>query len=311
MKRVMTMRSANVLRTLALGASLSLFVACGGTSAAESPAATAQSASSKAPVAAGTHGPVKMMGDALGEVPLRPEQRTEIEKLAADSEARHASSKTAHQNLTMAIAAQVEKGSIDRAALKPQIDAATAAWESSRPADRAGLERLHAILDPQQRGLFVDALEAKMHSHMGHGDKAPADKAAGDKAAGEEHAEHHAHGGPMEEWTADLKLTEDQQTKIRTALMTAFSAEHAEHHGEHGEHHGMDHGKKMFEAFRGEKFSLDEVAPTADVRAKAGDMSDKFLKAAEAVLPILTPEQRTIAATKLRARAGDEELAPH
>lgn len=305
MKRVMTMRSANVLRTLALGASLSLFAACGGTSAAESPAATAQSASSKAPVAVGAHGPVKMMGDALGEVPLRPEQRTEIEKLAADSEARHASSKTAHQNLTMAIAAQVEKGSIDRAALKPQIDAATAAWESSRPADRAALERLHAILDPQQRGLFVDALEAKMHSHMGHADKAPADK-----AAGEEHADH-AHGGPMEEWTADLKLTDEQKTQIRTALMTAFAAEHGEHHGEHGEHHGMDHGKKMFEAFRGEKFSLDEVAPPADARARASEMSDKFLKAAEAVLPILTPEQRTLAAAKLRARAGEEELAPH
>ena len=290
MKRVITMRSANVLCALGLGASLSVLAACGGTSAAEAPAATAQSAASKAPVGVGTRGPVKVIGEALGEVPLRPEQRTEIEKLAADSEARHASSKAAHKDLTLAIAAQVEKGSIDRAALKPQFDAAAAAWEGSRPADRAALERLHAILDPQQRALFIDAVEAKMHPH----------------AAGASGGDEHPYRGHMEEWTTDLKLTDDQKTQIRAALMTAFGGAH---HGEH--HEGREHGRKVLEAFKGEKFSLDEVAPVADARAKVGDASDKFLKGVEVVLPILTAEQRAIAATKLRSHAAEtEENAP-
>jgi Spy/CpxP family protein refolding chaperone len=312
MKRVITMRSAHVLCALGLGASLSVLAACGGTSAAEAPAATAQSAASKAPVGVGTHGPVKVIGEALGEVPLRPEQRTEIEKLAADSEARHASSKAAHKDLTLAIAAQVEKGSIDRAALKPQFDAAAAAWEGSRPADRAALERLHAILDPQQRAVFIDAVEAKMHPH----------------AAGATGGDEHPYRGHMEEWTTDLKLTDDQKTQIRAALMTAFGGEHhgehgdterqAEHQADHpkeharGEHHeGREHGRKVLEAFKGEKFSLDEVAPAADARAKVGDAGDKFLKGVEVVLPILTAEQRAIAATKLRSHASEaEENAP-
>ncbi len=289
MKRVITRRSATILRALALGASLSVLAACGSTTSAEAPAATAQSAASKAPIGVGTHGPVKVVGEALGEVPLRPEQRSEIEKLAAASEARHASAKTAHRDLTLAIAAQVEKGSIDRASLKPQIDAATAAWESSRPADRAALEQLHAILDPQQRSVFILAIEAKMHPHAAGG------------------TDEHPYRGHMEEWTTDLKLTDEQKTQIRAALMTAFGGEH---HGEH--HEAKEHGRKALEAFKGENFSLDDVAPVADARAKVGDASDKFLKGVEVVLPILTPEQRAIAATKLRAHAAEtEENAPH
>src|SRR4051812_15480823 len=71
---------ALVLSALAVGG-------CGSGSAEGTPAATQQTATTRAPLAANAHGFVKIAGEALGEVPLRPEQRTELEKIAADSEA--------------------------------------------------------------------------------------------------------------------------------------------------------------------------------------------------------------------------------
>jgi hypothetical protein len=49
--------------------------------------------------------------------------------------------------------------------------------------------------------------------------------------------------------------------------------------------------------------------PPPDSRARANRMADGFLSIATQVLPLLTPEQRTLAAAKLRAhaQAGDEE----
>ena len=67
--------------------------------------------------------------------------------------------------------------------------------------------------------------------------------------------------------------------------------------------------QKMLEAFKGDSFSMDAVAPPEDVRAGAHEISGRMLEMVETVLPILTPEQRTLAAAKLRDRAArfDEE----
>src|SRR5947209_2008630 len=105
-------RVRNVMVATALAVGSFSIAACGG-SVAEQPQ-TAQSAATKAPVAQNAHGPVKMIGAALGEVALRPEQRTEIEKLASDAEARHATGSTARKDLMEALAAQVDAGKIDR-----------------------------------------------------------------------------------------------------------------------------------------------------------------------------------------------------
>lgn len=279
----------NRFRSVVLVASIPLFAlastACGG-SVSEQPVAS-QSSATKAPVAQGAHGPVKLVGEALGEVPLRPEQRTEIEKLAADAEARHQAGGTAHKDLMEAVALQIEAGKIDRAALQPKIDAAAAQWDKSRDADRAALERLHAILTPDQRAAFVDALEAKFQAKRAeHGDHA-------------DHARGHK-GGPMKEWATALKLTDDQQTQIKDAMKAKFQAMRAQHQGD--KHAGGDHdmGKKVLAAFKTDHFVMAEVAPKVDSAKIANKMSDRFIGMVEVVVPILTPEQRTLAAAKVR-----------
>jgi Spy/CpxP family protein refolding chaperone len=260
-------------------------VGCGGSTADTSPQ-TAQSAATLAPVGAQTHGPVKLVGDALGDVPLRPDQRTELEKLAADAETRHQSIAPAKKDLMEALATQIEAGKIDRAALQPKIDAAADAFARVRDDDRAALERMHAILDASQRAKFVDALQARFEAKRG---------------------EMKGRHGEMKQWAEDLKLTDAQKSQIKDAMRAQWKAGH-----EQGEGHPMtemkahkDHGQQVLEAFKADRFVMDEVAPKKDTRAMAAKMSGHFIQMAETVMPILTAEQRTLAAQKLRTHSVD------
>ena len=68
--------------SLVLASTLALSLAATACSGTAAPTAQSAAATTRAPVAQGTHGIVKLAGDALGDVDLRPEQRPEIEKLA-------------------------------------------------------------------------------------------------------------------------------------------------------------------------------------------------------------------------------------
>ncbi len=272
---------------------------CSGNATGE-PVVTAQSGATKAPVAQNAHGPVKLVGNALGEVALRPAQRTEIEKLATDTEARHQAGSGVRKDLMEAIALQVEAGKIDRAALQPKIDAVAAAWDASRGADRAAFERLHDILDSEQRAAFVTAFQAQMGEMKSH------HKGGGDHKAGG----HKGGFGGMQEWATDLKLTDAQKTQIHDAMKARFQAMHQSGDKTHGDKHagGRDFGKNVLEAFKGDKFVMDTVAPKQDAKAGANKMADKMVGMVEVVVPILTAEQRTIAAAKIRTRATNSTI---
>jgi len=230
---------------------------------------------------AGPGQPARGGDDALGDVPLTAAQRTQIEKLAADAEARHADARAAHKDLMLAVAAQVESGAIDRQALKPKLDALTAAMVKVQPADRASFEQLHALLSADQRTAFVDALTARIGEHK-------------EKL-------HGAH--PLKQWAEDLKLTDAQRTQIRDALHDRFRGMGHAQGGEMPwtvEHHDA----KVLTAFKQDRFVMDEVAPPKDLSDVASKLSEHVLGLAETVLPLLTPEQRTLAASKIREKVN-------
>jgi Spy/CpxP family protein refolding chaperone len=264
---------------------------CGGTGA--QPVATVESGATRAPIATSAHGLVRRAGQALGDVPLAPNQRASIEKLAADVDAHAADTRAARKALVLSVANQVEQGHIDRTVLQPQIDQLVAAKQKAQPAERAGLEELHGILSPDQRVAFVNALEAHFHE--------------GAEAEG-------AHPGQRgQRWAEELKLTDEQRSQIRSILHEEWQG----HHGAAGEGPGAggaaawrQHGERahaVLEAFKQDHFALDEVAPPRDIPAIANTMSAGILGTAERILPILTPEQRALAAAKLRARAARDE----
>jgi Spy/CpxP family protein refolding chaperone len=262
---------------------------CAGASHASSTAVTVPGGT-RAPVAPDAHGPVRLLADALGDVPLTPDQRTQIEQLAADAEARHAAARAAGKDLVFAIAVQVEGGSIDRAALQPKIAAVGSAIQAARPADRAALERLHAILSPDQRVAFADAVEARMHGAQGG-------------------AAHEKGGHPLRQWAADLKLSDEQRSRIRAILAETFEKMPRGERPRWGD--GRGRGAKVFEAFKQDRFVMDEAAPApADSDRRAAEMGGRFLDVAARILPVLTPEQRSIAARKLRERAEDPHAGP-
>ncbi len=288
-------RSFVVAVSLASVAALSVVaVGCGGS--VEQPQ-TQASAASKAPVAPQAHGVVRLIGDALGEVALRPDQRTELEKLAVVADQRHAAMAAGKKDLMLAVADQVEKGAIDRNALQPKIDRIVADLEKGRPDDSAALARVHAILDPEQRNAFADALESKFkgkhHGHKPHGEE---------KGEAGEPGKHGPMAGmhAMKQLAEDLKLTDEQKSQIKDALKSAH-----EGHSFREMRENMSQGKRALESFRSDKFDASAAAPPAEkLRERAATGTGRMIGVAEKVLPILTPEQRKLAAEKLRTMAN-------
>jgi hypothetical protein len=251
---------------------------CGATSP---PVSTAQSATTRAPVSSGAHGRIRLLCDALGDVPLTAVQRAEVEKLAADAAGRQAAARTARKELEVAVADQVEVGRLDRAGLSPKVDALAAALQRAQPADRAAFERLHSILGPDQRTAFANAVEAHAHE-MWH----PLLR--------------------MKEWADLLKLTDDQRAQIKAALKQRMEAARASDHA--GE--GGRRGAKALNAFKDEHFVFDQVAPAEDYARRTAGVSARFLDTAAQVLPLLTPPQRSVAAQKLRSHSDSLGLEP-
>ena len=291
--------------TVALG-SLAV-TACGGS--VEQPQ-TQASAVTKAPIAPQAHGVVKVFGDALGEVALRPDQRTELEKLAAAAEQRHLAMADDKKDLMLAVADQVEKGSIDRSALQPKIDRIMADLEKSRPDDTASLARVHAILDADQRNAFADALEAKFKGHGAWkhhgGDQAAPVGEQGAKGEVQDHAAGFAGRGGLMQLAADLKLSDDQKSQIKDVIKGARDGHSFREMREH-----MSEGKKVLESFRSDTFDANAAAPAPEkIRERAANGTSHALGVAEKILPILTPEQRKIAADKLRAMASSGAELP-
>lgn len=249
---------------------------------------TSASALTRAPVGSGTHGAVKLVGDALAEVALRPDQRTELEKLANDAELRHAALVAGRKELMGVVADGVEKGSLDHAAIRAKIDALVAEADKVRPADQAALARVHAILDPEQRGAFVDAIEAKIKDRR-HG---------------------HARGAHLKQLAQELGLTDAQRAQIRDIFKEAHAGAEMKHaRGEFGAK--MREGKKALESFRTPTFDPAAFPHDAErVHGLAAEGTPRMLGVAEKILPILTPEQRKLAADKLRARAESGDLGP-
>jgi Spy/CpxP family protein refolding chaperone len=278
------LKVSGVSVTLALAV---LATACGGSVASEAPAAAVDGVATKAPVATASHGHLKLAAEALGEVPLRADQRVQIEKLAVTAEAGQAAVRTARGALMSAIADQIATGQIDKTALQAKIDALGTAAASTQVVERAGLEQLHTILDASQRSLFVDTLRDKMQARFA------------------EHAGHKGgHFGGMKARWAELNLSADQEAQIKTIMHDEFSA----NRGERGEFRGgFERGQKTLDAFKGDAFVLDQVAPAMDVRAKSTEMAGRMIDIASKVLPILTQDQKNIAVQKLRARAAAAE----
>jgi Spy/CpxP family protein refolding chaperone len=266
-------------------------IGCSGAAASQPTASTQSTTAVHASVAPGAHGMVKLVAEALADVPLDEAQRTRVESLAASAEARHAESLVARKDLMLSLAAQVDAGRIDRAALEPKISDLAAANAKAQPADRAAFEQLHALLTPDQRAAFVNALEARLAERRG-----------------EPRAKH-----PLQQWAADLQLSDSQKAEIKAALHERFQGmAHHRSRDDAGPMGAGHRGAKVLAAFKQDHFVMDEVAPVREGSQLVPKMTDRILALAETALPVLTPAQRALAAQKIRQKAESlDELGSH
>jgi Spy/CpxP family protein refolding chaperone len=277
-------------------ASIVPLAACSGATGTSDPPQAAQNGTTTAALNVSVHGPAKRVADALAQVPLRADQRTTIEQMAKDAATRMEPARKARGDLMLAIADQVQKGAIDRAALQPKIDAVSAAHQAASPGNRAAFEKLHDLLTPDQRVAFVNAMQAEHHEHQGQGGEGMR--------------------GRMQKWAGDLGLSQDQQDQIKTKMQARWQAHFAgavtggDQTGAVQDGHVLAEGHKMheqykamLEAFKGDTFKMDQVAPVQDHREMANGFAGHMLGMLETALPVLTPEQRAIAANKVREHA--------
>jgi Spy/CpxP family protein refolding chaperone len=274
--------------------------------------ATAQEAATKAPLSVQVDGPLRTVVDAFAEVPLRPAQRTEIESLITASVARHKASSPGKE-VMLELASQIEKGTIDEAALKTKMDASKAAMDPVRIEDRKAVQRVHDLLDAGQRAALVDTLEAKRAERFGAPQGGGHDKAKDDG----EHKEHgfRHNGGPgmgmgmgfgmMKE----LNLTADQQSKIQEAMkadMQSWKSANAGKDHERPEHADRAQHENPLDAFKGDTFDAEKALSFGhhDGSAQGGHFGpERMIHMAKVIVPILTPEQRATAAKLIRERA--------
>ena len=289
------------LSRIALASALALSLAATACSGTASPTAQSAAATSRAPVGLGTHGVVKLAGDALGDVDLRPEQRGEVEKLAQTAEVRHAQLRNDLRGVMIDIADQIEKGTVDRAFLKPKIDLAIGKIDKVRPEDQVSLVKLHDILDDSQRVQFVDAF----------------------REHGKQRMEAHNRGGhPLMALADDLNLSAEQRDKIRDAVRDGMAdarsavpgestthgrGDEAPHAGGRGHHGGHVPGHAMLEAFKQPTFDPTTVGPQGSLADRAKGKEGLAFGVAEKILPLLSAEQRKTLADNIRARANTED----
>lgn len=225
------------------------------------------------------HGKRQIMMRALEDVDLRPEQKKEIGKLESDAEERRAPVKAAKREFVLALADQVEKGKIDRCEMAPKVKALSAKMADAKPGDREAFERLHQILDPEQRGEFVDAL----------------------KKHWEEHKKAHESGAMVDKLAETLDLSSAQKDRVKHIVAGLKEIRDADP----ARAERRERWSKILEAFKGDQFEMDEVAPMRDAAGKSAKKIDGALWAAEAVLPALTKEQRTLGAQKMRDHVNE------
>ena len=229
-----------------------------------------------------------LLGVALRDVKLRPDQRAQIEPIKKEATSKRAALRAAKRALLEATASQIEAARFDRVALKRPIDAVLLAWADDSRAERGALDKLHVVLEKEQREQLSNAIEAQL-GHDGHDGHDGRDGREGRDDAWE--------GGDVRRLGEDLKLDKEQRHQL-----SAWFKEQAK--GERESHsQAKERERRLLEAFKGDKYQSEQAYPAAAARARPQEEVDRFIAVAEQLHPVLTVEQRAIAATMLRDRA--------
>jgi Spy/CpxP family protein refolding chaperone len=270
-------------------------VGCGGSSANSPPPATSAKAADDDEMTAGLvehhrfhhHGGVTLIiAMSLDTLGVSPEQRAAVEKIRADLHSQMEPARSAEQKLVATLADGLAAGNLDATSVDSAVAQVTAAAATVHDASADALNELHSVLTPPERAALVDKVEA----HWAVWQKANAHEA--DPAKPE-----HDHLAML---AKELGLTQDQVDKIRAGLGERMKAVPRLDPQEIA-----THLRAFGDAFRSEKFDAKVLTTASGANSHlAGWGAARLAHFVEALSAVLTPDQRTKFAQRLREHAA-------
>jgi Spy/CpxP family protein refolding chaperone len=231
-----------------------------------------QKAATEERTAEEAHGIVSLIAAALSKIALSDEQRAAIEKLGPKVHEAEQKVAEARRSFREALAEQLAAGKVDAQTLQSKIDALVEAREEASPVLRKALEQLHGILEPNQRVELADTIEGWMKDLAESSRTFAADLGK------------------------DLNLSDEQKGRIRETMDEAKPQLEEE----------RTKAIAVFEAFKNEKFSMEDISPVAKVGEKTRVRAEAMVERAKALTSILTPEQRQKLVEKLATKAEEK-----
>jgi Spy/CpxP family protein refolding chaperone len=269
-----------------------------------------------------------MLLASVKSIALKPEQKTAADGIAADIEKLGDQHGESGKKLADDVADGVAAGKIDHAKTGADIRAIAKAVEATGVGVQDAVNRLHQMLDPEQRKKLAETMREKgkeMREHMaGEGDhehgmgpgapeahgKGPGGPGGpemhgpgGHEMHGGGHEGEHGMAGHMEKLADELGLLPEQREKIRTKLEGQMKAKEATMKAKMAA--SEKHMEAIGTAFQAEKFDAKKAGVGVQAPDMAKTMATERVTFVETVLAVLTPDQRAKFAAHLREHAGD------
>lgn len=275
------------------------------------------------------HPVVALFVASLDSLELTAEQKPTVEAIKADLAKHSEVAKEPREKLESDVAAGVSAGKLEQAKVDADIRAMSAAVTATLPAVQDDMNRLHKALTPEQRKKLIEITREKgkeMHAHgmamHAHGESdhehgmAAHDHAA--KGGEHEHGkggdhEHgkggeHEHGkgmweGPLAKLGEELSLTPEQSTKLHAKVEALVKAQHAGMKDKMTA--SVKHMAAVAAAFEGDKFDAKKAGVGTQAPEIVSSIASGRVQFVQAVLSVLTPEQRPKFAAHIQAHNAD------
>jgi Spy/CpxP family protein refolding chaperone len=244
------------------------------------------------------HHHMGFIGFALVSIPslgVTPAEQVAVDKIRADIQAKMQPAHDAEAALLTVVADGLAAGAIDQAKVDAAIAKITEVSTQMDDVTNDALNQLHAALSAPER----QALALKIQAHYQLWEKANANEAA--------QPDQEKEGGHIHHLATVLALTPDQVQKIDAAFTASMASVFAAH--KFDAKSAEEHLDKFTKGFVADQFDAKTLV-TAD-KANSGVTSwgaMRMVKMYDAMLPVLTPDQRTKLAALLREHATKTEL---
>lgn len=225
--------------------------------------------------------------DSIETLGVTPEQEAAVEKIKGEFHKKMKPVREANKAVINLLADGVAAGKIDTAKVDAAVAKVTADSTAAHGATDELLNQLHAALKPEQRAALVDKLDAQWSVWK----EANAGKEGDDKAKPDGHLTHLA---------KELSLTDDQVAKVKASLDASKEKKPFDSAAADG------HMKEFAAAFGTDTFDAKKLAAaTAEGPHLVSWGAQRMVRFYAALTPVLTADQRTKVADKLRLRAND------